>query len=297
MMGLIYTPISLLKKSFKPAERSLSREEVIRRLLTFTNDVSLSENYLEMALDHPSSPFREGNSRAIIEYVQQQHPLSVHVYRLIKEAGMPLLEDKILRKLRSLQLVSWNFDFDRLRLMGNPGFVQLEADKRWLLNEWYIANDEIYDYLNSGSKRDISLRDVSYIIQAMPSLSKEKAIFIPEVDKRFILNREMVEVITDSSAHTQSLMEVAVTMSNHLIDRETEQVMISESSKTVVDEVLGDLANALQKLEKRSNEMKQDVLQYFDSNDMSSISLLLKEKEKNEIVLSRISQIVNELSE
>lgn len=309
-----YTPISLLKKTFRPGERSLSRQEVAHRLqLLVHEDEEAVEQLLQLALDFPSSPFREGNSRAIIEYHQQSQPLATHVYRIFQEMAMPLSEEQILRKLRSYNLISWSFTFDRLGLYGDHRFLQL-ADERWMLSEWDLANDDIYQYLSSQGTSAISIRDVPYLIHAVIQLPRKKSFFLPELDKRFVVDHEMIyirkEAIPDEQSLTMeqvpeggaskpgpmgdeniSYMEVAAAMNNETLEMEQ-----SIQEKTVVDSVIEDLTGALIKLEKRLNEMKEEVLSHFTSNDLESIKRLMAERDKNEKVLQKIKEIVEEHS-
>ncbi|WP_134698539.1 hypothetical protein [Ammoniphilus sp. YIM 78166] len=305
----IYTPISLIKKVFRLGERSLSRDEISQRLLS-ASDVQgeWAEQTIQSALDQPSTPFREGNSRAIIEYVQETQALSQNVWRIFQEAGGPLTEEQILRKLRSFNLISWSFNFERLGLQGDHRFSQL-SDHRWILSEWEIANDEILAFIESKETKEILNKDVPYVMQMRMGMTKKKCIFLPELDDRFeilgdriTLRQDFQPVIEENAEqsvvldsllddnHT-SYMEVAAAM-----NQETLELVQETGEKTVVDQVVEDLMGALIKLEKRSTEMKEEVLSHFTANNLDAIKSLLSEKEKNEKVLEKIKDIVDELS-
>lgn len=313
MIGQIYTPISLLKKIFRIGERSLSRQEIVFRLQQYYQlDEAVADETVQSSLDITDSPFREGNSKAIIEYVQESQSLAAQVHRILNEAGGPLTEDQILRKLRSQNYISWSFPFERLGLLGDHRFVQLKADQRWMLSDWDIVNDEAYQYLSNHGTTELQLRDIPYMLQMKLGLSKKKGIFLPEFDPRFkveetklfILQKEekqestfpiMQELDTPDSLSNRELdntsfMEVAAAMS-----QETLEIIENEKS-TVVDEVLKDLTGALIKLEKRAGEMKDEVVSHFTSNNLEAIKSLMDEKEKNEKVLIKLKEIVDELS-
>lgn len=305
----IYTPISLVKKVFKLGERSLSRDEISQRLSSAADlEGEWPEQTIQSALDQPSTPFREGNSRAIIEYVQETQALSQNVWRIFQEAGGPLTEEQILRKLRSFNLISWSFNFERLGLQGDHRFSQL-SDLRWVLSEWEIANDEIFAFVQSKETKEILNKDIPYVMQMRMGMTKKKCIFLPELDDRFeiagdrITLRVDIQPVSEESAnesvvldsllddHHTSYMEVAAAM-----NQETLELVQETGEKTVVDQVVEDLMGALIKLEKRSTEMKEEVLSHFTANNLDAIKSLLAEKEKNEKVLGKIKDIVDELS-
>lgn len=307
MFEHIYTPISLIKKAFKPGERSLSRQEICQRLLNLTPmEEDLAEQTIQLALDQPSSPFREGNSRAIIEYVQEHQSLAQHVLRVLQDAGNPLSEEQILRKLRGHSLISWSFAFERLGLLGDHRFSQL-SDLRWILSDWEIANDGIFEYLQTKENQELQAKDIPYIVQMRAGITKKKCLFLPELDGRFevaedkVALRQSVQPVGKENAieltdgqldpnHT-SFMEVAAAM-----NQETLEMVQDRPDKTIVDQVVDDLLGALIKLEKRSTEMKEEVLSHFTANNLDAIKSLLSEKEKNEKVLSKIKDIVDDLS-
>lgn len=308
MLEHIYTPISLIKKTFKAGERSLSREEISHRLHTaFGVEDSQADSFVQLALDQPSSPFREGSSRAVIEYVQESQPLSQHAWKILQDSASPLTEEQILRKLRSLNLVSWSFSFDRLGLLGDHRFSQL-SDGRWIISEWEIVNDDIFELILRKVPQELLVKDVPYIIQMSIGISKRKGLFLPELDSRFKISEDKIYLHEATAAvvengtslpsdshnldmnHT-TLMEVAAAM-----NQETLELVQEKQEKTVVDQVVEDLMGALIKLEKRSTEMKEEVLSHFTANNLDAIKSLMSEKEKNERVLLKIKDIVDELS-
>lgn len=308
MLEHIYTPISLIKKSFKAGERSLAREEIAHRLQAmFGVEDSAADSFIQLSLDRPSSPLREGSSRAVIEYVQESQPLSQHAWKILQDSGSPLTEEQILRKLRSLNLVSWSFSFDRLGLLGDHRFSQLN-DGRWIISEWEIVNDDIFELIQRKETKELPIKDVPYIMQMSKGLSKRKGLFLPELDSRFEISEDKIylhessvtvmenETIPSSDSHIldinqTTIMEVAAAM-----NQETLELVQEKQEKTVVDQVVEDLMGALIKLEKRSAEMKEEVLSHFTANNLDAIKSLMSEKEKNERVLLKIKDIVDELS-
>lgn len=315
MIGQIYTPISLLKKIFRTGERSLSRQEIVFRLQQYYQlEQAEADEIVQSSLDTTDSPFREGNSRAIIEYVQESQSLAAQVHRILNEVGSPLSEDQILRKLRSQNYISWSFPFERLGLLGDHRFVQLKADQRWLLSDWDIVNDEVHQYLSNHGTTELQLRDIPYLLQIKMGLSKKRCLFLPEFDDRFMVEETRLFILQKEKEQEQestfpimqeletpdvmpireldntSFVEVAAAMSQETLE------IIENQKSTVVDEVLKDLTGALIKLDKRAGEMKDEVVTHFSSNNLEAIKSLMDEKEKNEKVLLKLKEIVDELS-
>lgn len=295
MIAQIFTPISLLKKVFRQGERSLSRQEISHRLQNIGS--SEAEEIIEAALSGEKSPFREGNSKAIIEFHQETLGLSTHAFRVLNEWGMPVTEEQLLRKLRGINLVSWGFPFERLGLQADHRFLQL-IDHRWLLNEWELVNDEVYNYLVQHETTELPIMDIPFLIQMKLGLTKKKCLFLPEFDERFQLDETRLYILSsqekpeneDLQLNTEntSLMEVAVAMS--------QEVVADKPKTSVVDEVIHDLMGALIKLEQRSNVMKDEVVGHFSSNNLEAIRELMTEKEKSEKVLIKLKEIVDELT-
>ena len=92
--------------------------------------------------------------------------------------------------------------------------------------------------------------------------------------------------VQENTENRTSFMEVAAAVSQEVLEKKS----------TVVDEVVEDLMGALIKLEQRSNEMKDEVVNHFSSNNLDAIKSLMGEKEKNERVLLKLKEIVDELA-
>jgi hypothetical protein len=324
MKGPTYTPVSRVKKVFKPWERSLSRQEVAHRLLTLQENSDMDpERCIDIALETVDSPFSEGSSKAIIEFLQESTPLAGHVHRLLKGLASPLTEEQILRKLRGMNLISWSFSFGRLGLMSDHRFAQFEEDDRWFLSEWEIINDQLFELLRGEGKKECLTRDIPYLIKVKLNLPRHNHLFIPELDERFIQNGDKLRLVYQEAETpnffpekreltageeavkeeigmeakigkeilTNSYLEVAVTMNQQTVEFEKQN-----GERTVVDAVVEDLMGALIKLEKRDSEMKEEVLQHFSSNNLDAISSLLAEKTKNEKVLGKLKDIIDELA-
>ena len=290
MIKQIFTPISLLKRVFRLGERSLARQEISHRLQNlYSGD---AEEVIETALSHQKSPFREGSSKAIIEFHQEASVLATHAFQILTESGIPVSEDQLLRKLRGQNLVSWGFPFERLGLQADHRFLQLK-DQRWLLKEWELVNDEVYNYLVNQGTTELPQRDLPLLI-GMKMGFKKKFVFLPEFDERFRMDETRLYIL--SSPVKQETEDLAI-VTEKTSFMEVAVAMIQETQKTsVVDEVVNDLMGALIKLEKRSNEMKEEVVGHFSSNNLDAIKSLMNEKEKNEKVLLKLKEIVEELS-
>lgn len=289
-MRQIFTPISLLKKVFRSGERSLSREEISDRLRRLSgSSMEDAEKIIQAALNDEKSPFCEGSSRAIVEFRQQPASFVHETIQWLRKLGTPVEEEQLLRKLRSKNKISWSFSFERLGFLNDHRFVQL-TDGRWLLTEWDIANDEVFRYLTERGITELARREIPSLLKVKLGM-RDNRLFLPELDERFRIDDTKVYILDGQAEREQiiknsSYVEVAATMSQETALKE----------KLIVDEVLEDLTIALAKLEQRSNEMKEEVIQHFSSNNLEAIKALMHEKERNEIALRKLRQLLDELA-
>ncbi|RKD27121.1 hypothetical protein BEP19_00705 [Ammoniphilus oxalaticus] len=311
MIGQIFTPISLMKKVFRLGERSLAREEISHRLEILNSGNSLDfEQIIQAALDEANSPFQEGSSKAIIEFQQKPSPVAEAVSQILNkmDTGAPMTEEQLLRRLRSKNKISWSLAFERIGLLADHRFSQL-VDGRWLLTNWEFVNDEVYHYLTEHETTQVPRREIAQLLDVKMGYRKKKCLFLPEYDQRFQIDQTSLAVLSkapvgNASEETRREEDGGETLQTQANAKEDKSFMevaaamsqVVEAKKTIVDEVVDDLMGALIKLEQRSNEMKDEVVGHFSSNNLEAIKGLMSEKEKNETVLSKLKEIVDELT-
>lgn len=193
-----YTLPSIIKKVFRPGERSLPREEITVRLeesLLAAGHERDSEDLLHEILRMEHSPIRIGRTDAIIELTYQPHQLFDMAYRFLRDTHTAKTVEQIVPELRRQTQFSWNQVERLLQLQRDPRFVQYETDKRWFLSEWKLANDELYAIAQKKGISQISARSMNYFMEQEAGLMAREYVFLPELDDRFSLEGESLQFI------------------------------------------------------------------------------------------------------
>lgn len=306
------TTTSILKKAFRPGERSLSRNEIVERLELELQGAGIAESgetFLDRLLNTPDSLVRVGRTEAIIELVHQPNQLYDLAYRYLLNIRQPRTAEQIFREVRKQTNVSWNRISRLLKLEKDPRFVQYEQDDRWFLAEWKLANDHVYEYLVSTGAASLPLRAVSYSLEQKLDLSPKEYVFLPELDERFRVEADWVRLaqaeqdvnVHESAAReerNQAEAEVAAAVAaadssqqKHNVEADCD--MNTTTTKTNVQvEVAQLLRQALQLLEQRGQEMSQEVIVRFQESDVKGIEALIQEKQRNEQVEGGIRQVL-----
>ncbi|GAA4703267.1 hypothetical protein [Brevibacillus fulvus] len=318
-----YTPASIIKKVFRPGERSLPKTEVCLRIeesgLFTAQSPEDSERLLNAVLNMEHSPVRIGRSEAIIELTHQSHQLFDLAYRFLRLSNMPKAMEQIVPELRRQTQFSWNQINRLLILQRDPRFVQFESDKRWYLADWKVANDTVAQFMQEHQISEISTRSLPYFLDQEVGLPAEAHLFLPELDERFRLDgdtllfvlpektaqggqEELVQETNDSTVELVQPNEQQVAVSSHAEVAATFQTMEHSSKEeitmngnqmqTTYTEVHQLMRQALERLEARHQQMAQEVISFFQQSDMQSIEILMKEKHKNEQVALGIQQVL-----
>jgi hypothetical protein len=312
MSELVYTSSSMLKKVFRQGERSLSRQELESRLqntygtiLERTNQ--LPEHIIEKALAEGLSPFHVGASHAVIEIEASfRDHIADELVRYFLENKGPLTAEQCLKKLRRNNVISYSYTEDKLPLYKDTRFVQFEGSDLWYLARWEIANDRIYEFLSGKQIKQLPLTQLLLMMEHELNLSRRDHVFVPEGDSRFRvidglvivgyeenlmeqveevqameMPQEHTEETTQKSVlHHQTKEEVAATMANEL------------KTASVFEDVLVNVQDSTEKLEKRIKEMEEEVVEHFKMNNMSAISQLVADKEKCERIVAALEKVL-----
>lgn len=190
-----YTLTSLLKKVFRPGERSLPRSEINQRLqecLRANGYERDSEEVLAEVLAMEHRPVKTGHTEAIIELTYRPHQLYDQSYRFLKESRLPKTVDQIVPELRRQSQFSWNQIKRMIDFETDLRFVQYQGDSRWYLAEWAVVNDRVYEYVRQNEIKHIALRSLSYFLEMEVKISLKDEVFLPELDDRFVVEGEVI---------------------------------------------------------------------------------------------------------
>lgn len=315
-----YTIASYIKKVFRPGERSLPRTDIIARLeeqLSLMPNGKSAEATLSEAMQLTDSPIKVGRTEAILELSYQPHQLFDQAYRFVRKSHSPKNLDQMMRELRQHTHFSWNQITKLLTLDKDPRFIQYDGDDRWYLAEWKLANDSIYEFLVSKAIDRLSIRLLFHMVENELKLSTKESIFAPELDGRFTVNGENIYVNgqDDMAIAIQEVetAEAQVATTDTLVEKpaleqtepqgknlelvQEEKIMITTQTKNVLTEVEQLLSKAASLLDQRNEEMSQEVISHFQESNMDAIEILMKEKHKNEQVVTDIKTIVTTLDQ
>jgi len=310
----IYTLPSIVKKAFRTGERSLPREEICSRLeacglISGTNLDAAS--LLDRVLKMEPSPVRVGSSEAIVEITYQPHQLFDLAFRYLREARTPKLLNQIAAELRRHTQFGMNQIMRMLQLEKDPRFVQVQGDERWLLAEWSIANDQVYDFCQNKGITRVSMRSLVYFMEQDVQVGSE-SVFLPELDDRFRVEGVSLYIMLESRETEEQLafQEIAAAVreeerktaaqAGHVEDDKREEEGLKEELKMnsvqvqsqTIQEVRQLLQDAVSRLEARNREMAQEVVAHFQQNNLQAIEVLMKEKNKHEQIATGIRQLL-----
>lgn len=307
MKELALTANSMLKKIYRPGERSLSRQEVEDRLQKTYENYFIGDKtpsyFIEEALSDKLSPFHQGSSHAVVEMEpQRQDTLTDELLRYLYENRGPVTSEQALKRLRRKGLISYSFQADKLPLYGDARFIRFKGSSLWYLSSWMVANDRIYDFLVERNMKQLPLHQLYLMMENEMGLSRKDYVFVLEGDSRFQIVDGNFVIVSYESVDLKDLVDP--TMDIHVMNiqmRENINIVNEEVAATMVNElqtvdvfesVLEDMNSATEKLEQRINEMEEEVLNFFKENNMNSIAQLVSEKEKCENITKKIEEIM-----
>jgi len=311
MRELVLTASSMLKKVFRPGERSLSRQELSQRLqYTFEGEYAEDlhpEEIIEEALKDHLTPFKEGASHAVIEMnVSAVDPLAEELHRYLLENRGPITTEQALKRLRRRGLVSYSFTADKLPLYKYPKFVRYKGSELWYLSSWKPANDQIFKYLVDKNIKQLPLNQLYLMMETEMQLPRKEYVFVMEGDSRFhVIDNNFVIVSYDSvdtARLVNNLMDRQEQKINQekinqeqKINKEVAKIMSMETqtrTQEVFESVLEEISNSTEKLAQRIQEMEDEVLAYFKENNMPGITQLVNEKEKCELITRKLEEVM-----
>jgi DNA-directed RNA polymerase delta subunit len=228
-------------------------------------------------------------------------------YRFLKDTGRPQKQGEILRHLQEATGRSRGELMSRLDLDRDARFARLEGGE-WLLTEWEPVNDAIAQLMVELGQRRASVEDLLSLLEEEDELRGKTLIFHPELDPRFAVvdgQVECLEVQLEAAAtaeETTHIEETAVAavlaeevreadMSNTDEEEsemtttifegvETNEAKVSVSTEMLVDNVLGQIATALVELQTRDQEIPNEVIQLFNSEDLRGIETLMSQRKR-----------------
>lgn len=227
-------------------------------------------------------------------------------YEFLLQIGKPQSLDKIIKQVSKKTKTPIAQIERQLHMDEDVRFVQIYDMDRWLLAEWEIANDEIYQYLIQEQRLETSS---NYIYQIMASQIQEKGhpkkLWIPEVDLRFEVfengkvvlhehvnneNSENNNEHTDNNEENNEENNENENRQEDVLKQELETIVNYEGEHNmnhnnevneVFAEVIKQVAAGVEILKERNDKMSNEVLEFFHENNLEEIHKLMEEKKAN----------------
>jgi hypothetical protein len=190
-------------------------------------------------------------------------------YEFLLQTGKPQSLDRIIKHITKKTKAQQEQVLRQLYLDKDVRFVQIEGNDRWILTEWEICNDHLYQIL---LERNITETNLTHIYQLISTQIQRKdeprRVWMPEQDTRFEVsdNGKVILVLQKHEEVTNMELNNTTNIEQH----------------NIFEKVITHLEQATELLKQRNNQMSDEVVQYFNANNLDAIHLLMEEKQANQ---------------
>lgn len=281
-----HTAASVIKKMFRPGERSLPRNEIIERLDRYLRESfrdADAETLLANVLAQPASPIRNGRSDAILELTYVPHQVFDLAFRFLRDTHSPRSMEQIIPELRKKTSFSWNQVARLLELQRDPRFVQYEGDTRWFLAEWKLANDLVHQFAREREFQQLAARSSGHILEVYLGLNPKEYVFLPELDNRFQVEGEVIYIqhVEEAQGVADDAAEPAAVVTE---GSDQPDVVITEAAAEVAATLIEETVETMESIESiEADEKNQPIEEEFVMNTtmnkpvMQEVDQLLKQ--------------------
>ncbi len=192
--GICYSNISLIKKALlQNSDNILPYPEILLYLKkNWTNLNSTTDDIkqiVDLALNAPKSYFCEVED-GLWGIKDKTDARLNHIYFYMDPRKIPLKISDMKYRLKVYE----SDDILKQMLLSDIRFSQIENTPYWILSEWVIINNLVYDYIFNSELLAIDKDKVIEKVVQNHKLDKEKAIFLPQFDDRFSVFGNRVEI-------------------------------------------------------------------------------------------------------
>ena len=272
-MQPVYTHQSFLKRFLIGQDRQLTVSELTHLLQKFEHEINDTYN---MSVDdlivntiyQSDSPFTIDTAEMISLEVFPRKVNDI-AYEFLLQTGKPQSLDRIIKHITKKTKAQQEQVLRQLYLDKDVRFVQIEGNDRWILTEWEICNDHLYQIL---LERNITETNLTHIYQLISTQIQRKdeprRVWMPEQDTRFEVsdNGKVILVLQKHEEVTNMELNNTTNIEQH----------------NIFEKVITHLEQATELLKQRNNQMSDEVVQYFNANNLDAIHLLMEEKQANQ---------------
>ncbi|MGE6204635.1 hypothetical protein [Guptibacillus hwajinpoensis] len=213
--GIVYSNISLIKRALLLKDnRKIPYPEIVLFIKKHWTDLSSSSSEVEkivnLALYAPKSHFVE-DEEGLWKIKDQTDKRLDAIYDYVKKLKKPFKTGHIKYKLNLYETE----DVIENLLTSDIRFMQVERTHFWVLTEWQLCNDEIFNYMK---EKKISQEKIAVLLAETKYKYARDSIFAPEIDNRFKVNGNYVKVNLELSSEptAQSIKEIPIEVKEEL---------------------------------------------------------------------------------
>ncbi|TCP59442.1 hypothetical protein EV586_101661 [Tumebacillus sp. BK434] len=232
--------------------------------------------------------------------------LQNHAYDFLKGTGRPQKHGDILRHLQQVTGRGRGELMSRVDLDCDPRFARLDGGE-WLLTEWQPANDQIARLMVEQGRRRAELTDllkwVSEHVEEETGLEQNR-IFYPEFDPRFALAGTVVECLLVEPEAAATTLDTGMKLEEETMttaEQPTVTAAATDLSTVATHELvaaaLKQLSDVSAELLRRNQEIPNEVLTLFNSEDLAGIEALMSERKRVGALADDLALFVTKWSE
>jgi len=276
----VYTLQSFLKRFLIGQDKQLTVNELTHLLQKFEHEIndtySMSvDELIANTIYRSDSPFAIDTTE-IISLEVFPRKINDIAYEFLLQTGKPQSLERIIKHVTKKTKVQQEQILRQLYLEKDIRFVQIEGNARWILTEWEICNDQLYQIL---LERNISDTNITHIYQLISTQIQRKdeprRVWMPEQDTRFtVLDNGKVILVLNKH-------EEATNMELHNTTNREQHNTTNMEQHNIFEKAINHLEQAIELLKHRNDKMSNEVLQYFNANDLDAIHSLMEEKQTN----------------
>lgn len=314
-----YSLTGFLKRALYVAQAPCSVEELVAAVMEKwagpdeqTRDALHSRVHASLTMAGGAFASLDGDKHALRQTGGDELLDLAHAF--LRVTGRPQKNGEILRHLQQATGRGRGELMSRVDLDSDPRFARLDGGE-WLLTEWEPANDTIVQLMVEMGQRRAHRADLLALIREEEPFQGKHIIFHPELDPRFAEVGEQVDclLVEDEAAAAAATEEADIaedhTAQDKILEEQTEEPNMNETAtidnqvtETVdtaetaaqasangiagiptaqlVDTILQQLAGTAHELNGRNEQLPNEVLTLFNSDDLQGIEKLMLQRKR-----------------
>jgi RNA polymerase sigma factor (sigma-70 family) len=206
--GPVYSNVSLIKKAlFQTNRGKLPYHEIVLYLAKHWNRITLeeAERLVGLALHARLSFFLEDEETGLWETKKHIDTNLNSVYVYMRNNHYPLSIKELAKKLKipDISMLMSGLSSD-LRF----SMIQSGGTDYWILSEWVLANDTVYNHMQLHQQHTVELNYVYDILTEEYMMDPDHIMFAPEIDGRFSVSGDLLMIELHEPSVREETMEL-----------------------------------------------------------------------------------------